>query len=192
MSRNKREKKRVHFIFKLLIIIGLVVLISNIVPRVTKNEIYPKHYEEYVKKYSEEYNINENFVFAVIKTESNFNEKAQSEVGARGLMQIMEDAYDWTNFKINDTDDVTYDNMFEPEYNIEYGCFMLGYYYEKYNSFELTAAAYHSGTGKVDEWISEGIVDAENFDIDDIPASKTKHYIKKVMKAFDAYKNLYK
>lgn len=191
MSRSNRDKKRVHWLFKLVLLVALVIAISNIVPRVTKNEIYPKHYEEYVKKYSEEYKIDENFIFAVIKTESNFNEKAESEVGARGLMQIMEDAYDWADMKIGDSYDISYDDMFKPEYNIEYGCFMLGYYFDKYNSYELTAAAYHSGMGKVDEWISQGVIDTENLEIDDIPASKTKHYIKKVMKAFDAYENLY-
>ena len=190
MSRNKAYKKRVHWFFKLIILAVVIGIVCYLVTHITKNEIYPKHYEEYVTEYSEQYDIDKNFIFAVIKTESNFNPDAESDVGARGLMQIMNDAFEWSFSKISD-EDTTYDDMFKPEYNIEYGCFMLGYYYEKYNSYELSAAAYHSGMGQVDEWISEGIIDTDNLNIDDIPASKTKHYIKKVMSAYTAYKNLY-
>ena len=188
---KKRKKKRAHWLVKLLILAVLVLSFAHFVPKITKNEIYPKHYEEYVLQYSEKYNIDENFVFAVIKTESNFNEKAQSDVGARGLMQIMEEAYDWVKFKIDDDREISYDQMFEAEFNIEYGSFMLGYYYEKYNSYELAAAAYHSGMGQVDQWISDGTLSPENLNVDDIPASKTRHYINKVMKAYNAYNNLY-
>ena len=80
---------------------------------------------------------------------------------------------------------------FEAKYNIEYGCFMLSYYYDKYDSYEIAAAAYHSGMGQVDSWISDGTIDADYFDADDIPGSKTSHYIKKVMRCYSAYTNLY-
>lgn len=190
MSRSKPKIRRVHWLIKLLILLIAVIFFANIASEVTRNEIYPREYEEYVSKYSEHYYIDENFIYAIIKTESNFDEKAESEVGARGLMQIMEDAYDWAYMKIDD-DGISYDQMFKAEYNIEYGCFMLGYYYNKYGSFELSAAAYHSGMGQVDNWISDGTIDIDNFDVEDIPTSKTRHYVKKVMKAYDAYKNLY-
>ncbi len=191
VKQIKRKKKRIHWIFKIIILVAIFIFCSNLIPKVTKNEIYPKEYEEYVLKYSKEYNIDHNFIFAIIKTESNFDAMAQSEVGARGLMQIMEEAYDWAKFKIKDERDITYDQMFEPEYNIEYGCFMLGYYYEKYGLFELAAAAYHSGMTTVDNWISDGTISLDNFDVEDIPAGKTKHYVTKVMRYYQSYLNLY-
>lgn len=193
MSHTKqiKRKKRFSIFIKIIILAVLVFLIAKLVPEVTKNEIYPLEYDGFVTKFSKEYNIDKNFVFAIIKIESNFDEKAQSEVGARGLMQIMEDAYDWVKFRISDDRDITYDQMYEAEYNIEYGSFMLGYYYEKYQCYELAAAAYHSGMGQVDQWIDDGTIDPENFDVESIPASKTRHYINKVMKAYNAYNNLY-
>lgn len=193
MSHNKRSKcrKAAPRAVVLLILLAALAIFAYYVPEYTKDKVYPMKYGEFVAKYSKEYNIDENFIYAIIKTESNFNENAESEVGARGLMQIMEDAYDWVKFRISDERDVTYDKMFEAELNIEYGSFMLGYYYEKYGSYELAAAAYHSGMGSVDGWISEGIIDPEGPDISDIPSDKTRHYVKKVMKAFDAYNNLY-
>lgn len=42
-----------------------------------------------VKKYAKKYNISENLVYAIIKTESDFNQFAVSGSGAYGLMQIM-------------------------------------------------------------------------------------------------------
>lgn len=188
---KKKRKPAIHLIIKLIIFVGIIVFVSNLVPKVTKNEVYPKTYEEYVLEYSKEYNIDENFVFAVIKTESNFNKKATSDVGARGLMQIMEEAFEWVKSKLKDDDSVTYDSMYEPQCNIRYGCFMLGYYYEKYGSYELAAMAYHSGMTTVDNWLSQGIISYENLDIDSIPTSKTQHYVKKVIHNYEAYNNLY-
>lgn len=191
-SRTKRRKrKNLHWIFKLIILIGIIIICANLVTNVTKSEIYPREYGEYVYDYSKKYNIDPDFIYAIIKTESNFDPNAQSEVGARGLMQIMEDAYEWAKFKIKDDRDITYDQMFEPEYNIEYGCFMLGYYYEKYGSFELAAAAYHSGMTTVDNWIADGTISLQDLNVEDIPASKTQHYVTKVMRSYESYLNLY-
>ncbi len=191
-SNKKKKKKTAAFWLMAVAVIALAAaVISAFIPEMARNKIYPDEYDEYVSEYSGNYNIDKNFIYAIIKTESNFNEKAQSEVGARGLMQIMEDAYEWVKFRISDDRELTYDQMFEPQYNIEYGCFMLGYYYEKYGCFELAAAAYHSGMGSVDGWISDGIIDPDDLDVSDIPSDKTRHYVRKVMKAFDAYNNLY-
>ena len=45
--------------------------------------------------------------------ESGFNKDAVSSVGARGLMQLMEDAYDWIKYRLDDQRDNTYDDMFD-------------------------------------------------------------------------------
>ena len=51
---------------------------------------YPDTYAEYVDEYAEKYNIDREWVFALIKAESNFNEESVSQSGAIGLMQLME------------------------------------------------------------------------------------------------------
>ena len=48
--------------------------------------IYPKKYEDYVEKYSKEYNVDPLIVFSIIKAESNFKKDAKSSSGAKGLM----------------------------------------------------------------------------------------------------------
>ena len=52
--------------------------------------MYPHTYSEYINKYSEKYDIESNWIFALIKAESNFESTVISQSGAVGLMQIME------------------------------------------------------------------------------------------------------
>ncbi len=181
------RKKRSGFILVLVII--AVVLLTPFVCRVV---FYPKEYTEYVERYSERFGLEESFVYAVINVESGFDESASSHVGATGLMQIMEDAFKWTRRSLDvDDKDLEYSDMLNPEYNIEYGCCMLGYYYEKYGDYGLAAAAYHAGTNQVDIWLRDGDITADGFDPDDIPSSATSHYVKKVMRCYNAYDALY-
>lgn len=156
---------------------------------------YPTSYEEYVIKYSREYGVEPELVYAVIKTESGFDENAVSNVGARGLMQLMEDAYSWVKYRLGDESEYNFDVMFDPDTNIRYGTYYLSFLLDKYDgSVELTAAAYHCGMGLVDSWIENGTIDPESFDVDDIPKEndQTSHYVNKITKAYDAYKNILK
>lgn len=153
---------------------------------------YPTQYEEYVLKYSEEFDTDPVLVFSVIKVESSFQPRATSAVGARGLMQLMEDAYDWVKFRLDD-DSESFEDMYDPETNIRYGTYYLSFLMERYDgSVELTAAAYHCGMGQVDSWLDDGTISAENFSVKDIPDEndQTAHYINKINTAYDAYKEL--
>lgn len=151
---------------------------------------YPTDYEEYVVKYSKKYNVDPVLVFSVIKVESGFDPNAQSEVDARGLMQIMNDAYDWLKFRLNDDRSHSFEDMYDPELNIEYGSYYLSYLMDKYdNSIDLTAAAYHCGMNQVDSWLESGTIDKDNFNVDDIPDQndQTAHYINKINNAYNGY-----
>ena len=71
----------------IIIIIILAMLIAtqiNLLPK-----FYPKQYSKYVEKYAKENDIDPLLIYSIIKTESNFNEKAKSKSEAVGLMQIM-------------------------------------------------------------------------------------------------------
>lgn len=181
----------------LLIAGGLMIIfrqpeVKETVPKAKNYFTYPTEYKEYVLKYSKEYDIDARYIFAVIRTESSFVETAESEVGARGLMQIMPDAFDWIEFKLGDNRGLDFDDMFIPEYNIQYGAYMLSYLYDMFGSYELASGAYHQGMNAVQGWIDDGTIDPEHFSIDesidDMPSSLTRDYIYKVMKAFDKYK----
>ncbi len=151
---------------------------------------YPIKYQSYVEKYAAENHLNKYFVYAVIKTESGFDPYAESNVGARGLMQIMEDTFDWIKFKSDDEEAVYYD-MFTAETNIKYGCRLLGYLMEEFGDVETVAAAYHAGRGNVNNWLADKQYSSDGVHLDKIPISDTAHYVDKITKAMNKYIKLY-
>ena len=81
---------------KKIAIIGFTVVILVIlsfagISKIVLERIYPTEFSEYVEKYSEKYNIEEEWVYALIKAESNFDKNSVSTSGAFGLMQLMEE-----------------------------------------------------------------------------------------------------
>ena len=147
-------------------------------------------YKGYVEKYSKEYNVDKYLVYAVIKTESSFKPDALSNAGARGLMQIMEDTFDWIKYRMGDTE-AAYFDMYDPEINIKYGCWFLGYLSEEFGNVDAVAAAYHAGRGKVNEWLADEKYSKDGVHLDVIPISDTAHYVSKINKAKDIYVKLY-
>ncbi|MBR3575936.1 MAG: lytic transglycosylase domain-containing protein, partial [Clostridia bacterium] len=77
-----------------------------------KNILYPTHHENIVEKFAAEYNVDKMLVFSVIKTESSFNEKAQSSKNAKGLMQITDETAAWAFEQIGINN---YADIFDPE-----------------------------------------------------------------------------
>lgn len=211
-TKKKHKKKKIKFkaVFVAVFVVALAIFVGvSLFKHSLKNNLnqikekindctpngfnYPTDYEEYVVKYSKEYDVDPILVFSVIKVESDFDPNAVSDAGARGLMQLMEDAYDWIKFRLNDQREHSYDNIVEPELNIQYGSYYLSYLMDKYDdSIELSAAAYHCGMSLVDGWLEDGIVDADNFNIEDIPKEndQTAYYVKKIKKAYSNYQEI--
>lgn len=182
--------KKLLVFFAILFILGVIsVFLFVYMPYAVKNNSYPLKYTEEVDRYSAEFDIDKAFVYAVIKVESNFDPAAESDVGAIGLMQIIEDSFEWVKKKLH-ADELTFEDMYTPEYSIRFGCYMLDYLYEKYGSVELAAAAYHCGMTTVDEWIEQGIVDPKNVDVNKIQGSKTQYYVIKILRAYDKYSKI--
>ncbi len=112
-----------------------------------------------VRKYAKKYNISENLVYAIIKTESDFNQFAVSGSGAYGLMQIMpktagRDAYLHVKGQKH-TPSKTY--LFNAKNNIELGVAYLNILNKKYlagiynpvSREYCVISAYNTGSGNV-------------------------------------------
>lgn len=181
-------RKLLCFAIIVVFVIGIGWLLIDFLPEKIASEIYRTEYEEEVKRYCELYSVEPALVYSVIKVESNFDPGAHSEVDAIGLMQIIEDSFDWVAWRL-DREDLVFEDMYTPEYSIMFGTYMLGYLYDRYGSVELTAAAYHSGMTTVDGWIERGEVDPENVSLEDIQGSNTAHYVKKILRAYENYSN---
>ncbi len=158
--------------------------------------LYPKpdEYTAFVEKYAQEYDISPLLIYAVIKTESNFDSSAVSNKGAIGLMQMMPDTFEWL------TRDMLHEHLnigmlYDPETNIKYGTYYLSRLYGRFGDWDTAIAAYNGGEGNVSEWLKDKRYsdDGCKLIIDNIPTEfkETENYVKKVNRAFKNYRKIY-
>lgn len=190
MQKNRKKKYTGIKAFVIIVILALLVAGGYFGYKYWIATTHPMKYSEYVETYARQNNIDKYLVYAVIKTESGYDPAAVSNVGARGLMQIMEDTFDWIKYRLDD-DDTVYSDMFKAEDNIRYGCYLLGFLYEEFGNIDATMAAYHAGRGKVNEWLQDSRYSSDGVHLDKIPISDTAHYVDKINKAMDIYIELY-
>lgn len=183
---------------KKILVCGLIILLLIVFLIVFKNKIqrifYPKLHEEFVSMYSDEYGVDENLVFAVIKAESNFQEDAVSHKDALGLMQIMKETAEDVARKYNI--EIDFNNsereILNVQNNIKIGTKYLAVLLEKYKNIEVAVAAYNAGIGTVDNWIEKEIIKSDGSDIENIPYKETNNYVRKILRNYKIYQDLYK
>ena len=183
---------------KKILVCGLIILILIVFLIVFKNKIqrifYPKLHEEFVSMYSDEYGVDENLVFAVIKAESNFQEDAVSHKDALGLMQIMKETAEDVARKYNI--EIDFNNsereILNVQNNIKIGTKYLAVLLEKYKNIEVAVADYNAGIGTVDNWIEKEIIKSDGSDIENIPYKETNNYVRKILRNYKIYQDLYK
>lgn len=181
-------------IFIIIIAILVIVVFLGIFKNKILKIIYPKTYKEIVSLYSEKYNVEENLVFALIKAESNFNSEAVSHRDAIGVMQIMEetakDVANKNSIKIENEN--IKQELLKIDNNINIGTKYLSTLLEKYKNKEIAVAAYNAGIGTVDGWIQKGIIKSDGSDIENIPYKETNNYVRKILRNYKLYEELYK
>lgn len=187
----KKFTKKIIIILMLLLILVLVFNKSNIRQDFLRH-VFKQEYSEYVNKYAQINGIDPMWIYAIIKVESNFNENATSNSGAKGLMQLMDTTADELASKVN-IQDFEIDMLYNPEINIMLGTKYFDELLERYNeNYYLAIAAYNGGIGNVDEWINKGIIEANGSNIENIPYKETNMYVRKTVNAYSMYTELYK
>lgn len=174
----------------LIFIIALILMALGFLSyKIIDHYMYPTTYIDYVSKYSKDSGLPKSLVFAVIHTESSFNPNAESDIGARGLMQITEDTFEWVKFRMNDTE-TTYDDLYDPETNIKYGSWLLKLLKDEFKTTNNTLCAYHAGWGATKSWLSSAEYAPDGKNITNIPYKDTRHHVYKVDKAIEKYKDI--
>lgn len=126
-----------------------------------------KRYERFIRQASARFEVEKALIIAVIKAESDFDYKAVSRKGAKGLMQIMPDTATYMDLK----------EPFNPEENIMAGTRYLSLLLERFNyNKELALAAYHAGPETVES----------HHDVP--PFAETKNYIRNVLNYYKYYR----
>ena len=125
-------------------------------------------YDSLIAEAARKYRVEFALVKAVIQAESNFNHKAVSKKGAKGLMQLMP-----TTASVLGVND-----CFHPEDNIVGGIRHLGYLIDLFKGdIPLALAAYNAGEGAVARY--RGIP----------PYSQTRMYIRRVLDHYERYRH---
>lgn len=175
-------------IFCLLIVLLAVVVGSRYV---VKEKFFPYKYQEYVDMYSKQYNLDPLFVLAVIKTESKFDDNAQSHKNAVGLMQITVETGEWAADKMGYST-FSKDNLYDEQYNIRMGCWYLRWLANMFdNNRNLMIAAYNAGPTNVQNWLKDKEYSSNGKEIEYIPFGETKKYVDKVNTYYNVYEYLY-
>lgn len=173
-----------------IFIIGFVAIKIFNVQNIILKKIYPKEYEEYVCKYAKQNDVDSLLIFAIIKAESNFKPDVVSNSNAIGLMQLMDSTAQDTAKKLNI--EYSKEMLYDPETNIMLGTKYFAILLEKYdNNITLALTAYNAGSGNVDKWIREGTIKNDGSDAENIPYKETNMYVRKILRDYEIYKNIY-
>ena len=121
-------------------------------------------YGELIYEKARKYDVDPALVVAVIEQESRFKPRARSQVGARGLMQLMPRTGRWMGAR----------DLYNPEQNIDAGVKYIKYLDRRFHGdVKKIIAAYNGGEGNVQRY--QGVP----------PFRETRQYVKKVMTNYD-------
>ena len=187
-----KKKKRGCLSYVLLAVIVGVVLYFTVGSgrEDVMKMIYPIKYEEAVEDAAKEFGLDIYFVYSIIKVESNFKTDAESHVGAKGLMQLMDKTAEECNAKWELGYSIPSD-LYDPEKNVMLGCSYISSLMDTYGDKRLALAAYNAGTGNVRKWLNDENLADGNGGLSHIPYEETEDYVKKVMKTYEIYTELY-
>ena len=123
-------------------------------------------YDHVISEASHTHGVSFSLLKALIKTESDFNPRAVSSAGARGLMQLMPENIKTLKIK----------NPFDPRENIMGGTQYLKQLIDRFNGkLPLALAAYNAGPGVVEKY--QRIP----------PFKETENFVKQVMRYYSFF-----
>ena len=179
MNTNNTPQKNKSDIFPIFVLVAtvLIVLLVTAIVTLSKSEqkfgntVHGVKYANYVYRYAEEFHVDPNLVFAIIKNESGFDPDAWLQNYKYGTVSLDED------------------ELFNPDVNIKYGCIFLEFLTQKYEVTSTVVASYNAGFGIVDTWLNDSDYSSDGKTLSYIPYSETSAYVKKVMNSKRYYEN---
>jgi len=151
---------------------------------------FPMKYQEKIEILSDKYDVSGAIVASIANVESNFNEKAVSNKGALGVMQLMPSTAEWLAEKTG----IEYDKekLFDGEYCLELGAYYISFLIDFFDDERLAICAYNAGQGNVSYWLTNKQYSSDGKTLDYIPFEETRNYLAKVLNQYNYYKNKYK
>ena len=156
-------------------------------------KVYSEAYFPLHKLANSNWKIDGDILLAVARRESEFNPKARSSAGARGLMQIMPATAKQLTSNLGYK--YSLDRLGSDwQYNLELGAEYLDHLLQRYDgSLLLSFGAYNAGPTRMDKWIKR-YGDPRNNNtnfvdwIEHIPFNETRNYIMRVLEGVLVYR----
>ncbi len=154
------------------------------VPFSTMQLLYPKYYSDFVTKISELYEMDENIIYALIRSESFFDYDIESWAGAIGLTQLIPTTAQDVARKLK-VDEYDLQN---PLQNINFGIFYLDELLPRFgvdNSMLRAFFAYNAGITNLRRWEKtySDVLSTVPLFLESIPFAETREYGRKLLSA---------
>ncbi len=164
--------------------------LSNASKNLTKSQMqkaYPTLYSKLIEENAQKYEIPTSVIYALVRSESFFDEDVKSTAGAIGLTQLMESTGSDIARKLRIYD---YD-LENPEINIEFGTFYLNELISRLdNSTLMSFFSYNAGITRARRWKKTNRLPMDLF-LETIPYTETREYGRKLISATSMYEYLY-
>lgn len=189
-------KKRTRVIAFIAGVIAVFVVMGIVLRSVNKSYVdntYPLGYQTEVEQAADKYGVDKYLIYAVIKTESNFDPDAVSHAGAIGLMQLMPVTFDWvmTYYAGEEYKDYTAEDLKNPGINIDFGAHVLALLLDMYGNEDTAICAYNAGIGNVDRWLEDSMYSDDGLSLKTVPLEETENYRRLVAQNKSCYMRLY-
>ncbi|HXD52342.1 MAG TPA: transglycosylase SLT domain-containing protein, partial [Burkholderiales bacterium] len=141
---------------------------------------YLAPYRSVMKSYVSQQQLDEAWVYGLIRQESRFLADVKSSAGAMGLMQLMPATARWAAKKAG-LSDYRAGQTTNVDVNLNLGTWYLRHVLDSLDSYPvLASAAYNAGPGRARAWRANTPMEAAIY-AETIPFNETRDYVKKVM-----------
>ncbi len=191
MKHSRGKKKKGRIFLGLFLFLAAAAMALYFAKDTLLRQFYPLSYYEIIMEQSEEYDLDPALVYGVIRAESNFDPQAVSSANARGLMQMTPKTFEWIQTMVPDSENLTVQDLFEPEINIQFGCELLSLLLSHYENESTAICAYNAGMGNVTSWLENPEYSSDGVTLKEIPYGETREYLKRVTENREMYQKLY-
>ena len=151
---------------------------------------YLAPYRAELEPHIRENDLDEAWVYGLMRQESRFATQAKSGVGAAGLMQIMPATARWVARKLG-IKDYRHALIHQLETNLRLGTYYLKTVLSRFdNNAVLASTAYNAGPSRARQWRGDKPLEGAIY-VETIPFDETRHYVRKVMSNTVYYAKLF-
>lgn len=142
---------------------------------------FPTPKQAVFSRYAKAHDVDMSLLYALARQESAMYERAQSQVGASGLMQLMPSTAALTAKKLGETPPSPL-ALTNADTNVRLGSAYIKGLLDQYDGNRVLAtAAYNAGPGRVKKWRQQSSGQPVDLWVENIPYRETRNYVQNVL-----------